>query len=132
MGTSGWGEWRRRPITQSIASRTPDETGTFNAGILRPSQWFVLEVLVARSIRWPESPETAACRRLPGVPHRYHWSEMPRLPMTESAQSGLEAGLPEEFDDIRTQGRPIPRGGIASFARGHRTRSSSSDRPEGI
>ena len=82
-------------------ARTPREVGTFGAGILLPSRWFVLEVLVDRSIPWIDPPEAATFSQLPGMPQRFHWPEMQRLPMTETAQSGLDADLPEELDSIR-------------------------------
>lgn len=82
-------------------ARHPREIGTFGGGVLMPSRWAVLEVLVDRSIPWIDPPEAAAYSQVQGSPPRNHWSEVQRLPMTESAQSGLDADLPEELDAIR-------------------------------
>ena len=82
-------------------ARVPRELGNFGAGILLPSRWFVLEVLVDREIPWNDPPEASSFSQLPGMAHRYRWPEMQRLPMTESAQCGIDADLPDELDSFR-------------------------------
>lgn len=84
-----------------VHARQPHEVGTFGAGVLVPARWFVLEVLVERSIPWQDPPEAAAYSQVHGIPPRNHWSELQRLPMTESAGSGLDADLPDDLDGVR-------------------------------
>lgn len=84
-----------------IHAREPREVGTFGAPVLLPQRWFVLEVMLERTIDWSDRPDAAAYSQIPGVPRRNHWSEMQRMPMAESARRGARAGLPEELESIR-------------------------------
>jgi hypothetical protein len=82
-------------------ARHPREIGTFGAAVLLPSRWFVLEVLVDRSIAWDPLPEAATFSQLTGMPPRYRWSDVQRLPMFETVESGLDVDLPEELEAVR-------------------------------
>lgn len=91
----------RLPNAAYVHAREPREIGTFGAPVLLPLRWFVLEVMLERTIKWPRRPEAAAYSQVPGVPRRNRWPEMQRVPMLESVRSGWRAALPRELGSIR-------------------------------
>jgi len=97
----------RLPRAAYIHARRDGELGTFGAAQHLPSRWAVLEVLVHRSIAWPESPEAATYSQITGPAPRNHWSDVQRLPMAEVVRSGSPVDLPDELRDHRERHRRI-------------------------
>lgn len=89
------------PKAAYIHARHPREIGTFGTSVHVPASWAVLEVLVERSIPWPDQPEVANYSQVSGAPKRNHWNDLTRLPMAETVRSGLHVDLPSELRDTR-------------------------------
>ena len=82
-------------------ARHPGERGAFGAPVLVPTTWFILEVLVERSVRWGAIAEGSMYSQIAGPFNRLQYFEQQRLPMVELPESGIDADLPDELGDLR-------------------------------
>ena len=98
-------------------ARHPGEVGAFGAPALVPAVWFVLEVLVDRSVRWGEIAQGAMYSQIAGPVNRLQYFEQQRLPMAESPESGVDAALPEELGDLRGPHRAALEHAVAGIER---------------
>lgn len=86
-------------------ARHPGEQGAFGAPALVPTTWFILEVLVDRSVRWGANAEAAMYTQIAGPVNRLRFFEQQRLPMVELPESDVDPDLPEALGSVRTSHR---------------------------
>lgn len=82
-------------------ARHAGEIGSYGAPVLVPTAWFVLEVLVDRSVRWGGTAEAAMFSQIAGPSNRVRYFDPQRLPMVETPESGASTLLPPELEGWR-------------------------------
>lgn len=86
-------------------ARHEGELGSYGAPVLVPTGWFVLEVLVERSVIWGVGADAAMFSQITGPSNRVRFFEQQRLPMVELPECDVEPELPKELGDLRTPHR---------------------------
>ena len=89
------------PKAAYAEARHPGELGSYGAPALVPAAWFILEVLVERSVRWGGSAQAGMYTQIAGPFNRLRFFEQQRLPLVELPESDVEVDLPDEMGGLR-------------------------------
>ena len=86
-------------------ARRSGEVGTYGTPALVPAAWFILDVLVERSIVWADTADAAMFTQIAGPGNRLQFFEQQRLPMAEPVECDTGVELPADLSHVRSRHR---------------------------